>query len=318
MAARTVVFMRLVVIVGYGGPEVLALGERPDPKLGPDSVLVRVAAASINPVDYKIVRGYLDPAFPTYLPLIPGWDVGGEVAAVGPAVTHVRVGQPVFGYARKDYIADGTWAELVAVPARGVAPAPESVDVVAASCLPLAGLTAYQALTDKLAVGSGDTVLVHAASGGVGTFATQIAVALGARVVGTASDRNADYVRELGGQPVRYGDGLVDRVRAVAPDGVDAVVELVGGEALRVSPALVRDPRRIVSVVDAATVKELGGQYLFVRPDVEDLGELARLVDDGRVRVHVQDRFPWAEVRAAVDRAESGHVRGKVILGGDW
>src|SRR5512144_1801134 len=198
MAARTVVFMRLVVIVGYGGPEVLALGERPDPKLGPDSVLVRVAAASINPVDYKIVRGYLDPAFPTYLPLIPGWDVAGEVAAVGPAVTHVRVGQPVFAYARKDYIADGTWAELVAVPARGVAPAPESVDVVAASCLPLAGLTAYQALTDKLAVGPGDTVLVHAASGGVGTFATQIAVALGARVVGTAGDRNADYVRGAG------------------------------------------------------------------------------------------------------------------------
>jgi NADPH:quinone reductase-like Zn-dependent oxidoreductase len=310
--------MKAVVAERYGGPEVLALGERPDPKLGPDSVLVRVAAASINPVDYKIVRGHLDAAFPTYLPLIPGWDVAGEVAAVGPAVTHVAVGQRVYGYARKDYVGDGTWAQLVAVPARGVAPAPESVDVVAASCLPLAGLTAYQALTDKLAVGPGDTVLVHAASGGVGTFATQIAVALGARVVGTANERNADYLRDLGAQPVAYGEGLVDRVRAVAPDGVDAVVDLVGGEALRLSPTLVRDPHRVVSVVDAATVKELGGQYLFVRPDVEDLGELARLVDDGRLRVHVQDRFPWAAVRTAVERAETGHVRGKLTLGGDW
>src|SRR5512135_1745216 len=197
--------VKAVVAGRYGGPDVLALGERPDPKLGPDNVLVQVAAASVNPVDYKIVRGYLDGAFPSCLPLIPGWDVAGEVAAVGPAVTHLEVGERVYGYARKDYIGDGTWAQLVAVPARGVAPAPESVDVVAASCLPLAGLTAYQALTDKLAVGPGDTVLVHAASGGVGTFATQIAVALGARVVGTASERNADYLRDLGAGGVRRG-----------------------------------------------------------------------------------------------------------------
>jgi NADPH:quinone reductase-like Zn-dependent oxidoreductase len=206
----------------------------------------------------------------------------------------------------------------VAVPERGVAPAPESVDVVAASCLPLAGLTAYQALVDKLRVGAGDTVLVHAASGGVGTFATQLAVALGARVIGTASERNADHLRGLGAEPVTYGDGLVDRVRAAAPDGVDAVVDLVGGEALRVSPELVRDRRRIVSVIDAATVKELGGQYLFVWPDADDLGELARLVDDGKLRVHVQQRFRWADVRTAVEQAETGHVRGKLVLEGPW
>jgi NADPH:quinone reductase-like Zn-dependent oxidoreductase len=306
--------MRAIVVNAYGGPEVLGIGERPEPKVGPDSVLVRVRAASVNPVDYKIVRGYLDRAFPTVFPLVPGWDVAGEVVSVGPAVTHLEVGQRVYGYARKDYIGDGTWAELVAVPARGVAPMPTSVDFVEASCLPLAGLTAYQCLVDTLAVGSGDVVLVHAASGGVGTFAVQIAAALGARVIGTSSEGSADHVRRLGGEPVGYGDGLVERVRALAPDGVDAVVDLAGGEALDVSPELMREGGRLVSVTNAVRVKELGGHYVFVRPDVDDLTELARLVDIGKLAVYVQDRFPLDDVRAAVARAETGHVRGKVVL----
>ncbi len=306
--------MRAVTAKRYGGPEVLEIGERPDPKVGPDSVLVRVAAASINPVDYKIVRGYLDAAFPVVLPLVPGWDVAGEVVRVGPAVTHLEAGQRVFGYARKDFIGEGTWAQLVAVPARGVAPAPRSLSSLEASGVPLAGLTAYQALTEKVDVGAADVVLVHAASGGVGSLAVQIAVSLGARVIGTASVRNHDYLRGLGAEPVEYGDGLVERVRELAPDGVDAVVDLVGGQALEASGSVVKDPRRVVSVVDAAAVKRLGGQYLFVRPDVAGLCELARLADKGALRVHVDRRFPLEDVRSAVEYAEGGHVRGKVVL----
>ncbi len=306
--------MRAVTANRYGGPEVLEVGEVADPKVGPDGVLVRVQAASINPVDYKIVRGYLDAAFPVVQPLVPGWDVAGEVVRVGPAVTHVEVGQQVFGYARKDFVGEGTWAQLVTVPARGVAPAPRSLSALEASGVPLAGLTAHQALTEKVDVGAGEVVLVHAASGGVGSLAVQLAAAAGARVIGTASARNHDYLRALGAEPVEYGDGLVDGVRALAPDGVDAVVDLVGGEALEVSPSLVKDPRRIVSVVDARTVTRLGGQYLFVRPDVAGLVELARLADKGVLRVHVERRFPLDEVRAAVAYAEPGHVRGKVVL----
>jgi NADPH:quinone reductase-like Zn-dependent oxidoreductase len=307
--------MRAVVAKQYGGPEVLELDERPEPKVWPDAVLVRVAAASINPVDYRIVRGYLDAAFPTVHPLVPGWDVAGDVVRVGPAVTHVEVGEHVYGYARKDFIGEGTWAELVAVPARGIAAAPRSLDATEASCVPLAGLTAYQALTDKAGVGPGDVVLVHAAAGGVGSFAVQIAVALGAQVIGTASSRNHDYLRQLGVDPVNYGEGLAERVRALAPDGVDAVVDLVGGAALEMSPSLVKDAHRLVSVIDAAAVQRLGGQYLFVRPDVDDLAELARLIDERAVRVHIDRRYPLADVRAAVEYAEHGHVRGKVVLG---
>jgi NADPH:quinone reductase-like Zn-dependent oxidoreductase len=306
--------MRAVTAATYGGPEVLELTDRDDPKVWPDSVGVRVRAASINPVDYKIVRGYLAGAFPTTLPLIPGWDVAGEVQTVGPAVTHVEVGQRVFGYARKDAVGEGTWAEMVTVPARGIAAMPTSVDFAEASCVPLAGLTAYQSLVGKLDVGDGDVVLIHAASGGVGTFAVQIARALGARVIGTASAGSAAHVVGLGGEHVAYGDGLAERVRALAPGGVDAVLDLVGGEALTMSPDLLRVPGRLCSVVDAATVLGLGGHYVFVHPDVAQLAALAAMVDDGRVRVHVQERYPLAQAARAMEAAESGSVRGKLVL----
>ena len=306
--------MRAVVADSYGGPEVLELRDEPDPKVGPDSVLVKVRAASINPVDLYLVRGALDAAFPTVFPLIPGWDVAGEVAAVGPAVRHVRVGQPVFGYARKDFVGTGSWAELVAMHARAVAPAPAAADHVAASCLPLAGLTAYQSLVEVLQVGRGDTVLGHAASGGVGTMAVQIAAAQGARVIGTASSRNADYVRSLGADAVPYGDEMTAAVRELAPDGVDAVLDLAGADAMRSSAELLRTPGRLVSVVDPAVVQELGGTYVFVRPDVPQLGELARLVDSGHLRAEVQAVHPLDDVRAAVDAVATRHVRGKVVL----
>jgi NADPH:quinone reductase-like Zn-dependent oxidoreductase len=305
--------VRAVALEQYGGPETLAVREVPEPKVGPDSVLVRVAAASINPVDYKITQGYLDGAFPVLWPLVPGWDVAGEVVGVGPAVRGVEVGQQVIGYARMDHVGSGTWAERVALPLRSVAPAPSSLDAAAASCLPLAGLTAWQSLVEVLEVGEGDTVLVHAASGGVGHLAVQIARSRGARVVGTASARNHAYLSSLGAEPVVYGEGLADRVHALAPDGVDAVLDLVGGAALEASPGLLRTPGRLVSIVDADTVARLGGTYVFVRPDAAQLTGLARLADEGRLVPHVQSTHPLDDVAAGVQEAVAG-VRGKVVL----
>ncbi len=305
--------MRAVALDQYGSPEDLAVREVEDPKTGPDSVLVRVGAASINPVDYKIAQGALDGGFPVLWPLVPGWDVAGEVVGLGPAVRGLEVGQRVFGYARKDHLGGGTWAELVAVGARGVAAAPSSLDDVGASCLPLAGLTAWQSLVEVLQVSDGDTVLIHAATGGVGHLAVQIARSRGARVVGTCSARNADYLESLGATAVEYGDGLVERVRAVAPEGVDAVLDLVGGPALEASGGLLSAPGRLVSIVDADTVQRLGGTYVFVRPDVAQLGELARLADAGALVPHVQSTHALDAVAAAVAEASSG-VRGKVVL----
>lgn len=306
--------MRAVVLDEYGGPDVLQVREVADPKVGPDAVLVRVEAASINPVDHKIVGGHLDGAFPVVWPLIPGWDVAGEVVGVGPAVRHVEPGQRVFGYARKDLVGTGTWADQVAVPARGIARAPADLDAVAASCLPLAGLTAWQSVVEDLEVGEGDTLLIHGATGGVGHLATQIAVARGARVIGTCSDPNHDFLRELGGEPVAYGDGLAERLREVVPDGVGAVADFAANGALEASDELLRTPGRVVSVLDPQGARERGGTYVFVRPDVTQLRELAHLADAGHLRPHVQSVHDLDAVGDAVTEASSGSVRGKVVL----
>jgi NADPH:quinone reductase-like Zn-dependent oxidoreductase len=305
--------MKAITIASYGGPDRLELTDQPDPVVGPDYVLVRVRATSVNPVDYKIREGYLQGAFPSHLPMILGWDVAGVVEQVGPAVTEYVPGDEVIGYVRKDTLEHGTYAELVAAHVRHLALRPTSVSFEQAGALPLAGLTAWQSV-DLAAVGEGDAVLVHAAAGGVGSFAVQIAAARGARVLGTASERNHDYLRSLGAEPVTYGEGMVDRVRGLVPDGVDAVLDYVGGESLESSTKVVKNPERIVSVVDAATVQRIGGQYAFVRPDPRHLAELATMVDDGALRIELARTFPLAQAADAQRLVEEGHVRGKVAI----
>ncbi len=307
--------MKAMAITSYGEPDLLAPIDLDDPTPGPDTVVVDVKAAGINPVDWKIVAGYLQGAFPHYLPLVPGWDVAGVVTAVGPGVQEHAVGDEVVGYVRHDHLADnGTWAERISAHPRHLAPKPTSVDMAHAAALPLAGLTALQSL--RLAgVGEGDTVLVHAAAGGVGSFAVQIARHLGATVIGTASEGNHEFLRGLGATPVTYGDGLLDRVREVAPDGVTASVDYVGSdEAFEVSAAVVADASRIVSNVDPTKVEEVGGRYSFVRPQPEDLAHLSALVDEGAITIEVQQAYPLVDVAEALKASRDGHVRGKLVL----
>lgn len=306
--------MKAITYSTYGGAEILELTEVDEPKIGPDWVKVEVKATSVNPVDWKIATGGMDAMLDTFFPVTPGWDVAGVITAVGPAVTTLTPGDEVYGYVRKDAVHGGTYAEQVAAPIRTVAKKPTSLSFAEAASVPLAALTAYQSLIHVLKVGAGDTVLVHAASGGVGSFAVQIARASGATVIGTASEANHDYLRQLGAIPVAYGDGLVERVRAECPDGVDAVLDLHGGD-LAVSPELMNDASsgRLASIIDPQ-VKELGGAYVFVRPDVDDLAALAALVDDGRVSVEVAATFPLAEAADAWRLSQDGHTRGKIVI----
>ncbi|MFC4004111.1 NADP-dependent oxidoreductase [Prauserella oleivorans] len=307
--------MKAIVLHQYGGPDELTLQDLPDPKVAPGEVLVRVKAASVNPVDWKIGAGHLDAMMETHFPLIPGWDVAGVVEAVGLDVQEYAVGDEVIGYARKDNVQLGTYAELVAANVRLLAPKPAALDWTQAAGLPLAGLTAYQSLK-RLGVGPGDTVLVHAAAGGVGSLGVQIARALGARVIGTASERNHDFLRDLGAEPVTYGDGLADRVRELAPDGVDAAVDYVGGDAVEVSTRVVRTPDRIASIADPG-VEEVGGRYMWVRPSSADLTELGRMADDGRLTVHIDRVYPLAEAAEAWRVSQEGRTRGKLALSVD-
>ncbi|MFB7669828.1 NADP-dependent oxidoreductase [Kitasatospora purpeofusca] len=304
--------MKAIAIHRYGGPEVVEYTDLPDPKVGPDSVLVQVRAAGVNPVDWKVRDGRLDGLLDAHFPLVMGWDAAGVVRAVGGGVTEFAPGDEVYGYVRKDTVEHGTYAELVAAPVRTLARKPAALDWAQAGGLPLAGLTALQSLR-AVGAGPGDTVLVHAAAGGVGHLAVQIARALGARVIGTAGERNHDYLRELGAEPVRYGEGLAERVGALAPEGVDAAVDLVGGGAVEVSAGLVADPARIASVADFG-VKALGGRYVWVRPDAAGLAELAALADEGRLTVTVASTFPLAQAASAQALSAEGRTRGKIVL----
>ncbi len=298
----------------FGDLDVLTVrDDLPDPPVGPDTVLVRTRAAGVNPVDMGIRAGGLAGLFPHNFPIIPGWDLAGVVEAVGPAVVDFAPGDEVFGYLRRDDVQWGTAAELVPAPQRCLAHKPASLSFTEAGAVPLAGLTALQCLR-AVAVGAGDTVLVHAAAGGVGHLAVQIARVLGAaRVIGTASEHNHEFLRQLGAEPVSYGGGLVERVTELAGGPVDAALDLVGGDALRASAELVADRSRHVSVIDPSVLNQ-GGHYVFVRPDAEQLRWLAELADTIRLRVELAEVFPLDRAADAHRLLEKGHVRGKLAL----
>ncbi|MFH9869435.1 NADP-dependent oxidoreductase [Streptomyces lydicus] len=304
--------MKAISAKRYGDPDVLEYGDQPDPKVGPDSVLIRVKAAGVNPVDWKVLAGYLDPMVDAHFPLIPGWDVAGVVEALGADVPEYEVGDEVIGYVRKDEIQHGTYAELVAAPVRTLARKPAALDWQQAAGLPLAGLTAYQA-SRRVGTAAGETALVHAAAGGVGSLAVQILVAQGVRVIGTASERNHDFLRSLGAEPVTYGEGLADRVRALAPEGVDVALDFVGGGVVDVSQELLKDRGRVASIADGE-VTQKGGHLVWVRPDSAGLTALGALADAGKLTVHVDAVFPLSEAAEALRRSQEGRTRGKIVL----
>jgi NADPH2:quinone reductase len=305
--------MKAIAYDRFGSSDVLALQELPDPHPGSDSVLVQVKAASLNPVDYKAREGYLQGVIDTVFPAVPGWDVAGVIVKAGLDTPEFEVGDEILAYARKDVISGGTVAELVEVPVRTAARKPEGLSFEDAAALPLAGLTALQTVR-RAGVSAGSTVLIHAAAGGVGSYATQLAVLAGARVVGTASEGNHEYLRSLGAEPVAYGEGLVEAARGLAPEGFDHILDFVGNGALDTVPQLLRAGGTVASITDPAARDEYGGHYIWVRPNPEDLAELAQLAADGRLKVEVADVVELAQAADAYRTLEGGHVRGKLVV----
>jgi NADPH:quinone reductase len=311
---------RAVVATAYGGPEVLAVVDEPLTAPGPGEARIEVRASGVNPVDYKIYSGSFG-SDPGRLPLRLGLEAAGKVTAVGPEAVGpagpVAVGDEVIAFR----VSGGYAAELV-VPAQSLVPKPPALGWAEASGLMLAGATAWHALV-ATAVGAGDTVLVHGAAGGVGLMAIQLAAGRGATVVGTASPARHDLLREFGAIPVAYGDGLADRVRAAAPQGVTAALDLVGtDEAIDVSLALVADRTRIATIAAARRGLGLGIKVLGGAPGA-DPGtaireaarlELARLAAQDRLRVVVDRSFPLENAADAHRLSMGGHVSGKIAL----
>jgi NADPH:quinone reductase-like Zn-dependent oxidoreductase len=308
--------MRGVAYDRFGDVDVLAVrDDLPDPPVGPDTVLVRVRAAGVNPVDLKIRQGALAGAYPHRFPIVPGWELSGVVEAAGPAVWDFAPGDEVWGYVRRDDVQWGTTAELVPAPQRCLGHKPDSLSFTEAGAVPLAGLTAYQSLAEFLHVGEGDRVLITRGSGGVGTFAIQIAVALGAHVVTTASERNHGYVRSLGATEVY--DHTAGPISEQLAEPVDALLDLVGGQTMHDAIGAVKPGSwhgiRYASVVDPS-IRERDGIYVFVHPDGDGLGELARMADAGQLRVPIAKAFPLEQTADAHRMVAEGHVRGKVVV----
>lgn len=295
----------------YGDDDELRMADLPVPKVGPGEVRIRVTRAAVNPVDWKVMSGGLDALMDASFPVIPGWDVAGVVDAVGPDTPELAEGDRVASYARKQIVSAGTFAEYVTVMADDVAAVPDEVGDDVAAALPLTGLTALRVL-ETLAVTKGDTLLVHAASGGVGYLASQLAVAAGATVLGTASPANHDRLTAIGVTPVAYGEGLRERLTQVAPDGVDAVADLVGG-VLDVSLDVLREGGRLASVADP-TVEEHGGRWVWVRPDGERLAQLLQEVAAGRLAVEIDRSFALEQVADAFALSRSGSANGKIVI----
>ncbi|MGW2371504.1 NADP-dependent oxidoreductase [Kitasatospora sp. NPDC001683] len=292
--------------VDYGGPETQEFLDRPVLDPGPGQLAVTVRAAGVNPVDWKIRRGYLGRE--RELPAVMGQEAAGVVQRVGPGVTGFTPGDEVFGLT-----AAGAFAEQTLLRAQLCALKPEAVGFDLAATLAVAVATADDALR-QLALGAGRTLLILGVAGGVGGAAAQLARDQGQTVLGTASDANRSYVESLGATQVRYGEGVAERIAAAAPDGVDAILDLVGGDALREVAAVRTDRTELVSTADPATVAELGGRPVTRSTTSETLAALAALVAAGDLDPHVTRRYPFARTAEAIAAVESGHARGKVVI----
>jgi NADPH:quinone reductase-like Zn-dependent oxidoreductase len=289
----------------FGGPEVLEIVDLPDPHPGPGQVRIAVRAAGVNPSDWKKREGLMDPELPQTL----GYEAAGVVDELGAGVADVAVGDRVFGFSGQG----AAQAELAVLSS--YAPIPPSLDFAGAAALPAAVETATRAL-DQLSVGSGSTLLVNGASGSVGSAAVQLAVGRGARVIGIASPANHSYLRSLGAEPVAYGEGLVERVHALAPDGVDLALDVAGSGVLPELIELAGGPEHVVTIADFAGAQQHGVR--FSRGDtgraLHALADIGDLIESGRFSLPVAQTFPLAEIAAAHRLSQDGHVPGKIVL----
>jgi len=302
--------MKAIQVHAYGGPDVLELEEVPRPQPAPDEVLVKVYASGVNPVDWKIRQGYRQHP----LPFIPGWDVSGVVEEAGRNVTDFRTGDEVYG--RPDTSRNGSYAEYITVKAIELGRKPTSVDHIAAAAIPLAGLTAWQALFEHAQLKKGQKLFIHGASGGVGTYAVELAKWKGAYVIGTASAQNLSFLKELGAdEAVDYHTKNFEKQFT----DIDVVFDTIGGDTQKRSLQMLKPGGILVTtlkVEDEAAFKQKGVRItgMLTTSKKENLEAIAQLVDDGFVKPIISKILPLEAAEEAHRIIQNGHVRGKIVL----
>ncbi|MFC4388039.1 NADP-dependent oxidoreductase [Gracilibacillus marinus] len=307
---------KAVVIHKYGSKDVLEEAEVTLPELGANQVLVKVKATSINPIDWKLREGYLKQMFDWEFPIILGWDVAGVIEAVGEEVTEWKVGEEIF--ARPDTTRFGTYAEYTIVDTNLLAKKPTDVSFEDAAAVPLAGLTAYQALFDHGQLESGQKVLIHAGAGGVGTYAIQLAKEKGAYVITTASPKNNELLISLGADEViDYHTTDIKDIR----HEVDLVIDTIGGKTQEESFDIVKQGGRIISIVgepnqDKAKEKNVVAKSIWLQPDGKQLSELAALMEQGKLKSIVGNTLPFSGrgIYDAHALSETHHATGKIVI----
>ncbi|MEH2141928.1 NADP-dependent oxidoreductase [Nostoc sp.] len=303
--------IQAIRVHNYGELDVLTLEAIAQPEPQPNEVLIRVQAAGINPLDCKIRAGYMKEVFPMPLPFTPGMDVAGIVEAIGADVKAFQVGQEVYGELRM-----GAYAQLATAAQDAIALKPKTLDFVEAASVPMVAMTAYQGLFDHADLKPGQTILIHAASGGVGMFAVQFAKWKGAHVIGTASAANAEFVQSLGAdQVIDYNATPFEQV----VENVDVVLDTLGGDTQARSYSVVKPGGILVSTTappNAQKAEERGirAEMMNMKPSASLLEEIASLLDSGQVKTIVAQTFSLSEARQAQELSQGGHVRGKIVL----
>ncbi|WP_368084363.1 NADP-dependent oxidoreductase [Vibrio splendidus] len=307
--------MKAVYLEEYGNAQNLTFGDIAKPTITPNQVLIKVQGAGVNPVDWMVREGFLESTGQHEMPLIVGWDAAGQVVEKGNNVSNLKLGEQVYVYA--PISEQGAYAEYLAVDSDLVASAPKSLDIVTAAAVPLAATTAWQALVEGCQLKAGQRVLIHNASGGVGSFAVQIAKALGAYVIGTASSSNKAYLMALGVD--QFIDYQTQRFEDLV-DELDAVLVAVGGDGIAErSLEVVRKGGNVVSLLDdieSALPLQLGVNFQrwWVSPNARDLQRIAALIDDGVIKVNIDKVFPLSKAAQAQELSQSKRARGKIVL----
>jgi NADPH:quinone reductase-like Zn-dependent oxidoreductase len=306
--------MKAIVIHQYGKPDVLKYEDAPLPEPRENQILVRVIAAGVNPVDGAARSEKYAKFFGITLPFIPGYDIAGVVEKTGAKVTKFKAGDSVYAYIGLGE--GGGYAQYAVVTEEEAAPKPKTLTYESAAAVPVVALTAWQALIDTAKLSAGETVLIHGGSGGVGSFAIQIAKARGAKVIATASTANQDFLKQLGaGVAIDYTKQKFEDVAK----GVDVVLDSVGKDTLARSYGIVKKGGFVVTLVsriDEAELTKHGirGASLSVKPDSNELAEIGKLIDEGKIKVVVSQTFPLSEAMKAQEQVATGHTRGKIVL----